>query len=436
MTPTSLLAPYDAFIDQDFGIINSVVEIRSGPGSPNFFRFAARAANTIALRGVANFTTGSGAAMRRESAVAKAVGEAVERYCSALFAREELPLRSFDEAEGPCVHPSRFALFADHQYASARFPYRPFTTSTRVRWVAATNIATGKEAWVPAAMVYLPYEFGPEEEVITQPISTGLACHATKEGASVSALCEVIERDAFTIWWQARCIRPQIAKSSLSLLNQEIVRRFETAQRRVSLFDIGTDVRIATIAAVQQSSSPDLPPCAFAAASHPSAEVAVRKCLEELAHTAAYMERIRYSVPFQEVQDGNENIVNELSHLSFWCDPRNTPGIEFVFRSDETIPFKELPSNDSRDVHILLKNVIDSVTHAGLEPLVSDLTTADVAECGFSVVRAVIPGCHPLFMGYAARALSGTRLREVPLRIGCSHERITVLDNPYPHPFP
>jgi ribosomal protein S12 methylthiotransferase accessory factor len=432
----TLLAPYEALIDQDFGIINSVVEVRSGPGTPNLFRFAARASNAIALGGEANFNTGSGASIRRENAVAKAVGEAVERYCSALFRRDEIPLHRFDEAEGSCVHPSRFALFADHQYARSEFPYRPFTTTTAVRWVAASNIATGERVSVPAAMVYLPYHFGPGEETITQPISTGLASHTSVEGAAVSALCEVVERDAFTIWWQARCVRPQIDKSSLSLQNREIVSRFQAAERRISLFDIGTDVRIATVAAVQQSDSPDLPPCAFAAASHPSAEVAVRKSLEELAHTAAYMEGIRRSVPFPEIRDGHENIADQVSHLSFWCDPRNTRGTAFVFRSEETIRFEELPNSDSTDDRVLLKEVVDSITHAGLEPLICDLTTDDVAECGFSVVRALIPGCHPLFMGYRVRALGGSRLRELPSRIGCLYESVGAEDNPYPHPFP
>ena len=79
-----------------------------------------------------------------------------------------------------------------------------------MRWVPAMDPLTNEVVYVPAAMVFVPYFFyqGSGDSPIAQPISTGLACHVSPEQASLNAVCEVIERDAFTITWQARLSRP------------------------------------------------------------------------------------------------------------------------------------------------------------------------------------------------------------------------------------
>ena len=68
--------------------------------------------------------------------------------------------------------------------------------------------------------------------------------------------------------------------------------------------------------------------------------------------------------------------------------------------------------------------------------LLAELTTPDVGGLGLSVVRAVIPGFHQLFMGHALRCLGGTRLWEVPQQLGYPGVTREGGDNPAPHPYP
>jgi ribosomal protein S12 methylthiotransferase accessory factor len=68
--------------------------------------------------------------------------------------------------------------------------------------------------------------------------------------------------------------------------------------------------------------------------------------------------------------------------------------------------------------------------------LIADLTTPDVSELGFSVIRAIIPGFHPLHLDYGLRALGGTRLWEVPQQLGYPGITPETGDNPQPHPYP
>jgi ribosomal protein S12 methylthiotransferase accessory factor len=77
--------------------------------------------------------------------------------------------------------------------------------------------------------------------------------------------------------------------------------------------------------------------------------------------------------------------------------------------------------------------MVSSVGERGLR---SDLTSSDVGNLGLAVVRAVIPGFHPLHMGFKTRALGGQRLWSVPQRLGYPGISLESGDNPAPHPYP
>ena len=82
----------DQLVDARVGVVRFLEEIPREPGGPDFFHVYARACDTQYLSGQKNFWATGGAAIDRERATAKAIGEAVERYCAALFDAEELGL--------------------------------------------------------------------------------------------------------------------------------------------------------------------------------------------------------------------------------------------------------------------------------------------------------------------------------------------------------
>jgi ribosomal protein S12 methylthiotransferase accessory factor len=426
-------------IDPRVGIIRQVEESPAEAGAPNFFHFYAIACNTGAFARQQNFANTGGASANRQSALAKAVGEAVERYCAALYEVTELPLTSRENAPFPCVAPDAFARYAPSQYKAPGMIFVPFEDATPVRWVPAIDQLTGEERYVPAAMVYVPYYYYLQtgEVPIVQPISTGLACHCTPAEAALNGLCEVVERDAFMITWQARMSRPQIAVESLSDANYDLVRRFERTGASVTLLDVTLDAGIPTVLSVLRSPSPNSPAFVFASAAALSPEDAVRKCLDELAHTRRYMQQITTTMPRLPVMPpGHENVIDQQTHLNFWCDHSNGPLADFIFASRRRVDFNDIEDRSTgdpaRDLDVACRRLRD----AGSQVLVADLTTPDVAELGLSVVRAIIPGYHPLMMGFATRALGGRRLWEVPQKLGYQGVSLESGDNPAPHPFP
>jgi ribosomal protein S12 methylthiotransferase accessory factor len=425
-------------IDPQVGVIRYLSEQPRESGSPEFFHFAAQACRTEAFTRQRNFRATGGAAADRGRAQARAIGEAVERYCCAIYDANELPVSSAAEAPFSCVEPDTFALFSPEQYADESFLFAPFERTTPVTWVEALDLLTGECLHVPAAMVYVPYFYSRDrgETPIAQPVSTGLACHVTRAAATITAVCEVIERDAFSIIWQAMVAPPRIAVSTLSPANQRLLERFTVTGCRVTLFDLTTDARVAVVLAVQQSSSPGAAPITFAASADLDPETAVRDAIEELAHTTRYMQHIAQEQPRLQPDPELRNIVDQESHLNYWCDPSHAAAAGFLFESEEVHSFVDLPCLATGDQSRALAALIDRISATGHRVLVVDVTSTDIKSLGMVVVRAIIPGYHPLFWNHKYRALGGSRLRTLPRLFQSGDGVPEPRHNPFPHPYP
>lgn len=423
-------------IDDHVGIIRGVTEVPSPSGAPDFFHYAAEACDTSAFLNRKNFPQAGGASSDRRLAMAKAVGEAVERYCSAIFIQEECPLARAESAVFQCIDPSEFALFSAEQYVQPHFRYVPFTRNTLLRWTEATDLFSQASTYLPACMVYVPYDCDIEngEQAITQSISTGLACHGSWVKAAISAICEVIERDAFTITWQAMLSVPPIRLESLSQRNRDLVERFHYAGDSIRLLNITLDHGVPSILSVLSSCRPQSPGLAFAAASSPDPEEAVRKSLEELAHTRRHAVQLKARTKRFEAGPEYVNITNQETHVLLFADQANRGLADFIFSSEGWINFHDLPDLSDRSPDAELHNIVRAIRSTNHRVLVKDLTTPDVMSLGLFVVRAIIPGFHPLFMGHRQRGLGGVRLWTVPQKLG--YRGIESSDNPVPHPFP
>jgi ribosomal protein S12 methylthiotransferase accessory factor len=287
-------------------------------------------------------------------------------------------------------------------------------------------------------MVVLPYAFDEEqgEAPIAQRISTGLACHSSFAEAAVSGICEVIERDAFTIAWQAMLSMPQIELDSLSEENRDLVQRFERVGDLVVLINITMDVGIPTILGVLCGRALDAPAFVFAASTDMDSEKAVRKSLEELAHTRQLAQQLKRSAPPLRVSAPYDDITEKDHHVLLYCDHTNAALADFVFASNKRLHFDEIANPGTANSEEDLAILINKVRNTQCRVLLADLTTPDIDQLGLKVVRAVIPGFHPLFMSHQLRALGGSRLWNVPQSLGYQGIRRDVGDNPAPHPYP
>lgn len=435
-----LLGHWDDLVDPRVGVVQKVAELRVDDDEPDFFHYLSTASDTAAFKTLSNFGNNGGASVDRYGAIAKALGEAVERYCSAIFDYRELVLAAYEDLEERATPPDAFALYRPDQYEADGFPWRPLLRDSPVSWTRGRSLVSGEETLVPAASVFVPYHYlrSRPDTPFTQPISTGLACGSSFDEAALSGLCEVVERDAFTLMWQARMSRPRISTDGLPPTAQNALGRFDRAGLRVEIVDITTDIRFPTIFTVAIGGAPTSPAIAVAAATDASAERALMKSLEELAHTRTFARQLlEYTPPVEvDVAGGHREVVDQKTHLRFYCPQEAKAFVEFTWSSQEIREFADVVDRSQADPSLELSALVEELAGAGHDVVVVDLTTPDIASLGLSVVRAVVPGLHPLFMGHRNRALGGHRLYEVPQRLGHAGIEPGGQDNPYPHPFP
>lgn len=441
-----LLGLWDYLVDRKVGVIREVYDLPVDEDDPNFFHYLSTACDTARFTPLSNFGNNGGVSTNRYVAIAKAMGEAVERYCSAIFDYKDLTFSPYSELDRRAVAPDSFALYRPEQFERFRgagVPWRPFTPDSPVYWVPATSLLSGEEVLVPAAMVYVPFHYnaGVGDTPVCQPISTGLACGSTFVEAALSGLSEVVERDAFTITWQARLSRPLLRPESMPPSVQDLLRRFYEADLDVKLIDITTDARIPTIMTIALGESEAAPALALAAATDASPEVAAVKSIEELAHTRKFAKQLMDYTPELPVQVGEEHpkVVDAPTHLRFYCPQSSLEYASFAWASRETRDFGEVidrTADTSEDPRAQLRSLVEGLADIGLEALACDLTTPDIAVLGLHVLRVLVPGMHPLFMGHRNRALGGRRLYELPRKLGHAGIEPGEGDNPYPHPFP
>jgi ribosomal protein S12 methylthiotransferase accessory factor len=430
MPTRSILDLWPDLVDARTGIVREVKELFVDDDEPGFVHYLSFASDTAAFGFLPNFGNNGGVGSSARIAIAKALGEAVERYCSALFRYADLEWASFFELGARAAAPEAFALYSPAQYAVPGFAWQPFTAASRVAWVAGTSLVTGADTMVPAAFTYVPYHYQRDrgDTPVTQPISTGLACGASFEDAALSALCEVVERDAFTRTWQAVQRHPRIDQTDLPADLADLVERYETVGLGVHLVDITSDVGCPTLLAVAEGFSETSPAIAVAAATHPDPAVAVRKSLEELAHTRKYAAQVMDHLPPVpvEVKAGHPQVDGQRAHLRFYCPQGAKDAASFLWADERRIGLEDVPRPAGGD----LASLVAAVAATGEDVVAVDLTSTDIADVGLSVVRVVVPGFHPLQMGHANRCLGGHRLADALRAAGREH------DNPYPHPFP
>jgi ribosomal protein S12 methylthiotransferase accessory factor len=434
-----LLGLWEYLVDPRVGVIREVHELRRDDDEPDFFHYLSTACDTARFTALSNFGNNGGVSTNRYTAIAKAMGESIERYCSAVFDYRDLVYDSASGLGDIAAPPEAFALYLPEQFEHDGLPWAPFTPDAPLAWTGGKSLVTGRDVMVPASMVYVPFHYlsSRPDTPIVQPISTGLAAHCSYAEAALSGLCEVIERDAFTLTWQARLSRPRIALETLPESCVDILRRFYDAQLTVEVIDITTDIRIPTVLTIALGEATSSPAVAVAAAADPSPERALVKSLEELAHTRKFARQLMEYTPELpiDVEGGHPTVQTQKEHLRFYCPQHAKPYIEFAWASEEPRDFRALPDRTRPTPEEELAALVQEVAAAGLDVVVCDLTLPDVGALGVSVARAIVPGAHPLFMGHRNRARAGRRLYTVPQLLGGGLE-LGAPDNPYPHPFP
>ena len=439
-TLTDALYAAKKLISKRTGIISTVEFEHLAANEPSVYFARSTPSNSLALTGMETLNFGDATSIDPKRAIMKAVGESIERYCPGHFKYEDFTLSAYSDLDCEAVNPEDFALFSEKQYAEPDFPFSPLTASTPLRWASAFSLSHDRPVLVPASFVHIPYQFDTLLEPRThRPISTGLACGSSFAPAIYKSILEVIERDAFMIMWQNQLPCKRIDLSTVSdPFVQSILDELQVLPAECQAYLIPSDIEVPVIIVLLRSTSDQIPHTVIGMSADLNPNKALMLALEEVCLSCVGIGR--YAVAnkdYKPAKDYSDIDTLVLRALAYAVDPNLSKSLEFLNPSGKQISLQDIKNVFDEDMVHNIQTLVDKLGEKDLNVVVKDLTTVDVDEVGFKVVRVVVPGMQPLDISHTQMHLGGTRLYQVPCQMGLKTQPLTEEEvNPYPHMFP
>lgn len=219
--------------------------------------------------GSRNFVIHNGKGATSDAAEASAIMEAVE-----LWSAESMPSQ-------PRARPAPRLL--PDQLVTDRNAHGSAT-----RWVAGLDLLTGERVQIPEALALADFRATPPRGHAGLRASTNaVAAGNTREEALLHALCEAIERDAFSLWRQSPAAMRNRTRIDLATVGDPVVRRMLALLRRARIaataWEITSDIPVPAYHCViddRDARAPFLGMC-MGVGCHPSAGVALSRAVAE-----------------------------------------------------------------------------------------------------------------------------------------------------------
>lgn len=389
------------------GVVTRLERIEADlPMNTNWYaahNFSAPAESVDQLRsGLTGGSFGKGSTV--EQGEASALMEAIERY-SGIFQGDEIRAkrRFMDFPPGDAIPPNDVLLFSDAQSRPDPAPIdhshdspvaAPFVPSARIEWSPAWSLRDQRFKYLPTSLLYFFYS-GPASY---QADSNGCAAGNTLEEAIVQGFLELVERDAYAIWWYNRSRRAEV---DLDQFDDSYVRdlrsQFAEAGRRLWVLDVTSDLGVPTYVAILHWMQNGQENIEFGSGAHFDSRIALLRALTELNQFL--------SIGLMGGGTGEKPSLDGSTPLHLQEHPFLTPSGSPTTQPDPGLKFG--PLDNARDQVVAC---VDIAKRAGLDFLVLDQTRPDVEV---PVVRVIVPGLRHFYRRFAPG-----RLYDVPVKLG------------------
>lgn len=270
-----------------------------------------------------------------------------------------------------------------------------------ISWIEGNKLVSGESRWVPLELVSTDFTLPQPPGSFAFPANTnGLASGNTQEEAQLHALCELIERDALSLWRlggdAARAASKLDAATVESDAAAALLERYRAAGLDVGIWDVTSDVGVPVFCCAVAEPSETAVEAELGAGCHPDREVALLRALTEAAQSRTT--RIAGSrddyVP--ESYDSAAKLARNRTAQLWLADPPR--------RS-----FEAVPSLAGDSIAGDLAAVVARLAEVGVD----DLAAVDLSrpEIGIPVARVVASGLEGAFQGAGSDYRPGRRAR-------------------------
>ena len=376
--------------------------------------------------------TGGGKGLTAVEAMIGAVGEAIEHYAARRHRRTDHLRASLAVIGEERVDPRDLCLYAEFQYATRGFPFARFDPDQPIEWVRGQWLDRREPVFMPALSTFLGYPV-PREEYFCQTTTSGLAAGADLEDASLRAVLELIERDAFMITWLTRRRGQRLlVDESIDEGAREVVRQLEERGARIELYHLDAGLGVPTVVCLGFGDGERWPGVTLALSAHPNARIAARKAILEQGQVGPYMRRLiaegERTIPARE-----EDVRSTHDHGLFYAPADRAVLLDFL-RGGDAISMADLPSLPE----VSLDACVEKLGTAGIRVAVAEVTPPDLRGGPFRVVRALATNIQQVHFGFRIERLGNPRLhRFLPAALDSTTPRSARVNpfNPHPHPL-
>jgi ribosomal protein S12 methylthiotransferase accessory factor len=366
------------------------------PLNTNFFahhNFSAPAMSVDQLRSGLNGGS-SGKGSTAEQAEASALMEAIERY-SGIFQGDEIRMtrRFTDFADGEAMLANEVQNYSATQFASRQDGTHdvpdPIDPDAKIEWSPAWSLRDHRFKYFPTGLLYFFYE-----DFHTD--SNGCAAGNTREEAIVQGFLELVERDAYAIWWYNRLRRPEVDLGEFDdAYIRDIKSQFGDHGRRIWVLDITSDLGVPTYVAMMHWIKDGKENIEFGSGAHFDRRIALLRSLTELS---------------QFLSIGESGLRGDQSSLD-GVTPLKLENYPFLLPANDSIAAPPLGLDvPLDDVKAQVEACVEVARRGGYDFLVRDQTRPDVEV---PVVRVIVPGLRHFYMRFGPG-----RLYDVPVKMG------------------
>jgi oxazoline/thiazoline synthase len=397
------VARYRKHVSALTGVVNRLEKMDGDlPLNTNFFaqhNFSAPARSVDELRSGLNGGS-SGKGSTAEQAEASALMEAIERY-SGIFQGDEIRTtrkRFADFPEGDAILSNGVQHFSEAQFASRHEHHHeddghpvpdPVDPTAKIEWSPAWSLRDQRFRYLPTGLLYFFYE-----DFHTD--SNGCAAGNSREEAIVQGFLELVERDAYAIWWYNRLLRPEVDLSEFDdSYIRDIKSQFADHGRKIWVLDITSDLGVPTYVAMMHWIEDGKENLEFGSGAHFDRRIALLRSLTELS---------------QFLSIGEGGLRGDRSTLD-GVTPLKVENYPFLLPAPHSAAPPPLGMNVPLDsVKEQVEACVEVARRAGYDFLVLDQTRPDVEV---PVVRVIVPGLRHFYKRFGPG-----RLFDVPVKMG------------------
>jgi ribosomal protein S12 methylthiotransferase accessory factor len=427
--PVSLaLEKAKSLVNEKYGIIEHVTRAPFFNDEPKFPLYVAK------VRDISKLTDGrnpdatlSGLGITDERAKIKAIGEAIERYSLSLYRKKQLIFDSFKNLSC-AVNPLDFSCFTKEVLKNGDYSFCKINSNTKFYWVGGESLINNKQVLLPAQVIYVPYKYE-NEKIIRFPVSTGAACGTSLYFAIYRGLCEIIERDAFMIYYLNKLKPHRIDLNSIENYNiRKMINTFERYRLEVHCFYLKTDLNIYTFLTVIVDKTGIGPSVSLGLKCSFDAESALLGSLEEAQQSRPWL---RNYVSRKKYIKRPIIIKDILDRALYWYPIKMIKNLKFLLSSKNFISFDtfKLSVNEKEYIEKLIKEL----KNRNIRVFFADITTDKIKSAGFTIVKVLSPEMQPLYFDEEFKSIT-ERVFNVPEMLGYSKKNYKEL-NKIPHPF-